>query len=126
MKNLIQCVIFIGLLVGIPAVSFAQNTRSVINRIKTVGSMVEVEFASDQEFTPRDALIELHLGENVYSRSRAPSDGSLNRIIFVVPADEFASKVNDGDPVWIDYRGQQERGQTWNFGKLNKRQLDNK
>jgi hypothetical protein len=126
MKNLIQHVTFVTLLVGISLAALAQSARSVISGVNTVGSMVELEFASDQEFTPRDALIQLHLGDTVYSRSRAPIDGSLHRIIFVVPADEFATNVNDGDPVWIDYRDQQERGQAWNFGKLDKRRLDKK
>jgi hypothetical protein len=122
----LQCITLVALLTGITPAALAQSATNAISAIRIAGAMVELEFASDQEFTPRDALIQLHLGDNVYSRSRAPLDGSLNRIIFVVPAQEFDLNVNDGDPVWIDYRGQQERGQAWSFGKLNKRQLDKK
>ena len=122
MRNLSHLIVL--LLLTSPLLALAQNANNnKINSLRSAGSMVEVELTSPDEFTVRDALIQLHLGDRTYMLSRAPANGSLNTIIFLVPADEFATAIRDGDLVRVDFRGAEEYGQHWDFGTLNKGQL---
>ncbi len=108
------------------SLGFAQNATNRINSIKAVGNIVELEFTSPQEFAVRDELIEVHIGDQVFSNTRAPEGGSLNTLIVSIPANDFANGVKSGDPVWIAFRGQEAFGIRWEFGKLNKKQLGGK
>jgi len=108
------------------SLGFAQTATNRINSIKAVGNTVELEFTSPQEFVVRDALLEVHIGDKIFSNTRAPAGGSLNTLIVSIPANEFAAGVNNGDPVWIAFQGQEAFGLRWEFGKLNKKQTGGK
>lgn len=108
------------------SLGFAQNATNRINSIKAVGNTVELEFTSPQEFAARDELIQVHIGDQVFSNTRSPEGGSLNTLIVSIPANDFANGVKSGDPVWIAFRGQEAFGLRWEFGKLNKKQLGGK
>ncbi len=94
-----------------------------IRSIERVGDDVLIELYSSREFPVRDALIRLHIGDNEFTRSQSPPDGSLNTLIFILPADQFAQQIESGDPVSVDFGDDQMK---WEFGKLDKSLLGKK
>lgn len=107
--------------------ALGQNgNNNKIDSIKAIGSFVDVAFTSPDEFPVRDALIQVHFGDQIFTLSRVPANGDLHTIVFSIPANDFANKIKDGDRVWIDFRGDGERGQRWEFGSLNKDLLNEK
>jgi len=104
--------------VGLPRAARAQNATGRITQVKAVSpDMVDVELTSDREFPVLDSLVTLHIGDKSYTRSRSPEDGSLNTLIFRVPASDLTAGANSGAEAWIDYTGQA-NGLRWNLGKL--------
>ena len=94
---------------------------NVVKSIKTNKSGdIEIELKSTKEFPVRDAVIELHIGNQTFRRSRPAPDGSLNTIIFVLTHDEFV-KINTGDSVTVGFSHEPPG---WNFGKVDKSLLD--
>lgn len=93
-----------------------------IVRITRVESDVEVEVTSSREFPVRNELVKMNIGGREFSRSRSPEDGSLNTLIFILASEQF-SEVSTGDEVSV-YYGQEDSGETWRFGKLDKGMLD--
>jgi hypothetical protein len=96
-------------------------TAEPVNVIKGIGvaasrADVEIELESATEFPVRDELVVLRIGSREFTRSRYPEDGTLNRLIFVLPFDEFA-RLQPGETVTVEY-GRKGTGPRWNFGQL--------
>lgn len=114
-----------------PGVVMAQNGKvesvEAQNVVRTINSSpsgaVDVELNSTREFPVRNAIIQLHIGSKTYRQSRSP-DGSLNNLVFTIPAGEFTSALNNGDPMWVDFHGQEQSGLWWDFGMLDKSKLN--
>lgn len=107
-------------------------------RMQTVGEWVEFEVKSDVEFPTRALKPVLRIGEHEFSRSRYPSDGRQDTLIFRIPKTDF-EKLSAKDEVTVFYalspprvtpggeriKAQPEaRGAGWGFGKLKKEMLD--
>jgi len=104
--------------IGLPRAAQAQSANGRINQVKAVSpNLVDVEVTSEREFPVLDSVVTLHIGEKSYTVSRSPGDGSLNTLIFSVPASDLTAGANSGAEAWIDYSGQ--HGLRWNLGKLN-------
>jgi len=100
------------------------EARNVVRTINASPSgAVDVELNSTREFPVRNAVIQLHIGSKTFRQSRSP-DGSLNNLVFSIPSDEFTSALNNGDPMWVDFHGQEQSGLWWDFGNLDKSKLD--
>jgi hypothetical protein len=80
------------------------------------GVDVEIELESTTEFPVRNELVVLRIGSRVFTTSRHPADGSLNRLIFVLSHDELA-RLQPGETVVVEY-GRNGTGPRWNFGRL--------
>jgi len=111
-------------LLALPVLGAEKEEKNIIKSIKTVEGGVEIELFSTREFTPRNALVMLRIGESEFTQSRSPEDGSLNTLIFLIPANAFSTQTDSGEDVWVDY-GEQP-GEKWYFGKLDKGLLDKK
>ena len=106
---------------------------NVQQRIATTDDGVEFEVRSAEPFPVRALFPILRIGDHEFSRSRYPDDGSLNTLIFPIPAEEFA-ELRDGDLVVV-HHGLLEPAfdvgeivtdgwNVWTFGKLNLDLLD--
>jgi hypothetical protein len=105
--------------VGLPRAAQAQSANGRITQVKAVSAnTVDVEVTSEREFPVLDSVVTLHIGDKSYTVSRSPEDGSLNTLIFSVPASDLTAGANSGAEAWIDYTGQG-GGLRWNLGKLN-------
>ena len=116
----------------------AEKDVNTIRSIKTVAAAaganvrsqpgVEIELNSTREFPVRNQIVVLRIGDEEFLRSRSPEDGSLNTLIFILTADEFAKAAN-GDPVAV-YYGRDDPNEPdkqkdrWDFGRLDKSLLD--
>jgi hypothetical protein len=118
------------LLVPVPAA--AQTAKPDVNTVKSiraVGARVDIELHSSRAFPVRDEVVVLRIGTKEYFTSRAPADGSLHTLIFMLPAEEF-SQLADGEPMTVGFgRGRVDppdtsrgrgRSSRWDFGKLDK------
>jgi len=103
--------------VGLPRAAQAQSANGQITQVKAVSAnTVDVEVTSEREFPVLDSVVTLHIGDKSYSVSRSPEGGSLNTLIFSVPASDLIAGANSGADAWIDYGGV--NGLRWNLGKL--------
>jgi hypothetical protein len=116
----------------------AQQTGPDINVVKSIRSvtvdavrMVEIELQSSRPFPVRDQIVILRIGKTDVQRSRPPTDGSLNTLIFILTPAAFAQLV-DGDAMSVRYGLEhsddpvtQPGGSNarWDFGSLNKAML---
>ena len=104
--------------VGLPRAAQAQNANGRITQVKAVSAnTMDVEVTSEREFPVLDSVVTLHIADKSYTVSRSPEDGSLNTLIFSVPASDLTAGANSGAEAWIDYTGQG-GGLRWNLGKL--------
>jgi hypothetical protein len=122
--------LFVSALVALPLLAAAQDVNTV-KAIRAVDDIVEIELESSKPFEIRNDLIVLRIGDREFSLSKTPKDGSLNRLIFMVPAKDFAA-LPDGQAMRVHFRsdnvggdlsaaGGRSRGRSrWDFGKLNK------
>ena len=101
--------------------ALAQAPENVLKSIKTVKSGVEIEIHSKRPFLQSD-LPMLRIGEQEFTRSRAPEDGDLNTLIFMLTAEDFA-KLKDGDRVIFQFGRGEGRNQR-DFGRLDKAKKD--
>lgn len=99
-----------------------QAQKNVVDRIATVDGQVEIMLTSDDPFIPRNELIKLGAGDQVFMRSRSPRGGSVYTVIFMIPADAFA-QLPDGAELVV-YYGQKDSSKLWRFGKLDKSLLN--
>jgi hypothetical protein len=121
---------FMAACLALPLVAGAQDVNTV-KSMRAVGSTVEIELESTKQFEIRDDLIVLKIGNKEFSRSKSPKDGSLNRLIFMIPASAF-EQLADGEAMTVSFRsdnvgddvsatgGTRRGGPRWDFGKLNK------
>ncbi len=93
--------------------------ENTIREIRTVGGKVEIEVTSAAGFPVRDELVILRIGNQEFTQSRPPKDGSLNALIFTVPAETF-DKLSDGNEVSVHY-GRNASAEVRRFGKLDKK-----
>jgi hypothetical protein len=117
---------------AVPVVAAAQDVN-VVRSVRAVDSTVEIELETSRDFEIRNDLIVLRIGDKEFSRSKSPKNGSLKRLIFMVPAAEF-EQLTDGEQMTVSFRSQNARGDVsatggraagprWDFGKLNKSML---
>lgn len=113
------CCVTLGLVtLTICAAMVNAQGANAIKSIRSAPSLVEIEVYSPEGFPVRDALTVLQIGSLEVVRNRPPDDGSLNSLIFMLTAEEFA-RVNTGDPVTVRY-GREEHGRRYDFGRLDK------
>lgn len=122
--------LFLFSLLACSAVASAQviSTGNVVKSIRAVessavagsGPEVEIEVYSPTPFPVRDEVVVLRVGRKDVLKSRPPADGSLNTLIFSIPAAEF-DQLGDGSAMTVQYgKNGAAAGPRWNFGKLNK------
>ena len=122
--------LFLAAILALPVLAGAQEVNTV-KAIRAVSNTVEIELESSKQFPIRNDVIVLRVGNREFSRSKTPKDGSLNKLIFIVPAAEFAA-LTDGEAMTVSFRsdnvpgdvsatGRSTRGgPRWDFGKLDK------
>ena len=122
--------LFMVTFLALPVLAAAQDVNTV-KSMRAVGNTVEIELESSKQFEIRDDLIVLKIGNKEFSRSKSPKDGSLNRLIFMIPASAF-EQLADGEAMTVSFRsdnvsddvsatgGTRRGGPRWDFGKLNK------
>ncbi len=117
MLGVLACV-----LVSLPALGSNADVN-VITRIERVASGVEIEVKSSRPFPVRALGPELRVGTGGFLKSRSPEDGSLNALIFMLTAEEFA-QTSMGDPVSVGYGQSMLPEDRWDFGPLDKSTLE--
>ena len=101
----------------------AQAEQNTIKSIVAAKSGdIEITVSSSRPFPVRNALVSLQVGSQSFSRSRSPADGSLDTLIFMVPAKQFA-QLTSGANMAVQFGQGQLEGDRWAFGKLNKTML---
>jgi hypothetical protein len=86
-------------------------------------SGVEIEIASADIFTVRDAMLTLRIGDKYFTLSHYIG-GDLHRVVFSLTDAEFAS-LSPADPIMVQY-GVRTAGHVWNCGKLDKQAIAKK
>jgi hypothetical protein len=71
-------------------------------RLVAGGATVEIEVESRLEFPVRAEIAVLRIGTEEFTLSRPPADGSLHRLIFLVPAARFRA-LPDRAPMQVQY-----------------------
>lgn len=102
----------------------AQQSATVnnIQSIKTAqGGGVEIAITSTTGFLQSDLPV-LRIGDEEFTISRYPEDGSPNTLIFTLTADDFA-RTKTGDKVTFQYGRGEGRNQR-DFGLLDKAKRD--
>ena len=95
----------------------AKDEKNTIASVKATRSSqlipnqsgVEIELTSNREFLPKGEMLVLKVGSQEFNLSRYGEDGSTNRIIFTLTAEQW-SQINTGDPVVIQYGSGGRRG----------------
>ena len=117
MLGVLACV-----LVSLPALGSDADVN-VITRIERVSSGAEIEVSSSRPFPVRALWPELRIGTGAFLKSRSAEDGSLNTLIFMLTAEEFA-QTSMGDPVSVVYGQGVLPEERWDFGLLDKSMLE--
>jgi hypothetical protein len=105
----------------------AQASAQAVNSVREIraaegGATVEIEVESSKEFPVGGQIVVLRIGKDEFIYSKTPPGGSLNRLIFLVPAKAFAA-IPDGTAMTVQY-GRGEHGHDRRtFGPLDKGQL---
>ena len=81
--------------------SFAELT--IISAAET-NDTIELTVRNTDNFTVGALPYVLKIGDARFSRSRSPSDGALDTLIFLIPRDTF-NQINEGDLVALGYGG---------------------
>ncbi len=110
----LACLLFLPLTAG------AQGTHT-IKSITRVGQTVEITVNSRVQFDVRDELMVMIIGDQEFTTSRSPDDGSLNELTFILTLDEW-NQVATGDPVIVQFG--EDDADPRNFGKLDKSLLN--
>jgi hypothetical protein len=118
---------------ALPCLAAAQDVNKV-KAIRALDNTVEIELESSKPFEMRDDITVLRIGKKEFLRSKTPKDGSLNRIVFLLSADEFA-QLADGERMAVSYKSHNAAGEvsatglprragpSWDFGTLDKSSL---
>ncbi|HKQ78596.1 MAG TPA: hypothetical protein VJ810_33165 [Blastocatellia bacterium] len=101
---------------NIKSVKSARSSQALPNQ-----SSVEIELTSNREFLPQGELLVLKVGSQETTLSRYGEEGSTNRIIFTLTAEQW-SQINTGDPVVVQY-GAGAGADPRNFGHIDKNML---
>lgn len=116
------CLSLPPVLVSAQTITSGNVVRSIREVVSAATGTPEVEFElySPTPFPIRDQVIVLRIGRTDVLKSRSPEDGSLNTLIFSMPADVF-EQLADGAEMTVQFgRTPAARGPRWNFGQLNK------
>ena len=110
-------------LVALAALPFFPATAgaNTITSITSVGQTVEITVNSGAGFDVRDELVLLIIGDQQFTTSRSPDDGSLNELTFILTLDEW-NQLATGDPVIVQFGEDDDNPQ--NFGTLDKSLLN--
>lgn len=100
-----------------PATAGANTIKS----ITSVDQTVEITVQSGAGFDVRDELVLLTIGDQQFTTSRSPDDGSLNELIFILTLDEW-DQLATGDPVIVQFGEDDDNPQS--FGTLDKSLLN--
>lgn len=65
--------------------------------IRRVGSDVEVEVTAPEPFPDRAMPPVLIIGDKAFGRSRSPSDGRTDTLIFTIPSQDFDALADNSD-----------------------------
>lgn len=110
----LACLLFFALATA------AQGTNT-IKSIIAVGQTVEITVNSTIQFDVRDELVLLIIGDQQFTTSRSPDDGSLNQLTFILTLDEW-NQLATGDPVIVQFGEDDDNPQS--FGTLDKSLLN--
>jgi hypothetical protein len=110
-------------LVGLAGLLFFPVTAgaNTITSITSVGQTVEITMQSGAGFDVRDELVLLIIGDQQFTTSRSPDDGSLNQLTFILTLDEW-NQLATGDPVTVQFGEDDDNPQS--FGTLDKSLLN--
>lgn len=108
----------LGLLLGAWTVAGAQGAN-VVREIRLGPEVVEIELESTEEFPVISNVTVLRIGDKEFLLNRAPADGSLHRLIFMIPAAEYAG-LGQGAAMRLYHGREVARGR--DFGRLDKGQ----
>ncbi len=110
-------------LVGLVGLLFFPVTAgaNTITSITSVGQTVEITMQSGAGFDVRDELVLLIIGDQQFTTSRSPDDGSLNQLTFILTLDEW-NQLATGDPVIVQFGEDDDNPQS--FGTLDKSLLN--
>jgi hypothetical protein len=100
----------------IESVKATRSSRALANQ-----AGVEIELTSNREFLPKGEMLTLKVGSQEFSLSRFGEDGSTNRVIFTLTAEQW-SLLSNGDPVVVQY-GAGAGADSRNFGHIDKNML---
>lgn len=103
------------------AQSKSPNTIASVRTSQSNKGMVEIAVTSDQPFTQSDIPV-LRIGSQEITISGPAEDGSLNKRVFFLTAEQF-QRVKPGEVVTFQY-GRGEGKQRRDFGTLDKSKLD--
>src|SRR5437867_4451507 len=121
---------------ALAAFAAQQSTGPDMNMVKSIRAttvdstrVIEIELQSSREFPVRDQVVVLRIGKKDFLRSRAPNDGSLKTLIFMLTPEDFAQLV-EGDAMSVRYGLEYSDDSTrqpsgadnarWDFGPLRK------
>ncbi len=105
----------------------ADSKDSEVNKVEAIRSApdgsVQIGLYSSSGFPVRNELAVLEIGGKEFLISEYPADGDTRRLTFTLAAEEFA-KLRDGDRVVFKYGRGEQVDQKRDFGRLNKRLLN--
>ncbi len=104
----------------------ASAEEGVVNSVKSIktaksGAVVEITITSTKKFLQSDLPV-LLIGDQEFTISRYPDDGSSDTLIFTLDAKDF-QRTENGDRVIFQYGRGEGRNQR-DFGVLDKSRLD--
>lgn len=108
-------------LLFLPLEASPQQPVNTIKSMTTVGQTVEITVNSGAGFDVRDELVVMIIGDQQFTTSRSPDDGSLNELTFILTLEEW-NQLATGDPVIVQFGEDDDNPQ--NFGTLDKSLLN--
>ena len=94
----------ISLLFSVLAVSQQSFAELTITSVTEADDTIELTVRNTDNFTVGALPYVLKIGDARFRRSRSPSDGALDTLIFLIPRDTF-NQLNEGDLVDLGYGG---------------------
>ena len=92
----------ISLLFSVLAVSQQSFAELTITSVTEADDTIELTVRNTDNFTVGALPYVLKIGDARFRRSRSPSDGALDTLIFLIPRDTF-NQLNEGDLVDLGY-----------------------
>lgn len=94
----------IGLISSLITLSSQSIAAPTITSAIEVGDTVELTVNNTDDFSVGALPFVLKIGDTTFKKSRAPSSGELNTLIFLIPSDTF-NQLNEDDLVNLGYGG---------------------